>query len=286
MRKFICFPHFFRIFVWGSKSWVYYLFVQHANIVYNMDMSTVQSVERAFSILNTLGNFPQGAGAAELAEAVDLPRPTVIRLLNTMQDVGVVERPSATNKYQLGEGILALAAQVPFSRQVGMVARPFLQQLAQQVGETVYLSILDGHQTYYIEQINGNHHIQPIEWVGARVPLHVVADGKLFLAHWPTVDVARYGERPLATFTPKTIDNLESLKENLAMVRERGYAITRDEFEEGLIAVAAPVFGEGGGVITAVTIGGPAYRFKPEQVEEYAQLVVQTANAISERLKR
>ncbi len=96
------------------------------NIVYNMDMSTVQSVERAFSILNTLGNFPQGVVAAELAEAVGLPRPTVIRLLNTMLVVGLVERPSTTNKYQLGEGILALAAQVPFSRQVGLVARRYM----------------------------------------------------------------------------------------------------------------------------------------------------------------
>ena len=62
--------------------------------------------------------------------------------------------------------------------------------------------------------------------------------------------------------------------------------MTRDEFEEGLIAVAAPVFGEDGGVITAVTVGGPAYRFKPEQVEEYAQFVMETANSISERLKK
>ncbi len=272
--------------IYLSRVELWKIVVRYTNNVYNMDMAHVQAVERALAILTQLGDCAQGMGAAELAQAVALPRSTVIRLLNTMERSQVVERAAEDGRYRLGEGILSLATAVPFSRQLVWVARPFLQQLAQQVGETVYLSILDGYQTHYIEQINGQHHIQPIEWVGARVPLHVVADGKLFLAHWSAEDVARYGERPLVTFTPQTINNLEQLQQNLATIREKGYAITRDEFEEGLIAVAAPVFGEGGEVITAVTIGGPAYRFKPEQVEEYAQLVVQTGQAISARLKK
>ena len=250
-----------------------------------MDMATVQAVERALAILAQLGDCPQGMGAAELAQAVDLPRSTVIRLLGTMAQSEAVERMEADGRYRLGEGILRLATAVSFSRQLVMVARPFLQELAQQTGETVYLSVPDGYETHYIEQINSQYHIQPIDWVGARAPLHLVADGKVFLAHWSDEDVARYCERPLISQAQQSITDPELLRSQLATVRQQAFASTRDEFEEGLVAFAAPVLNGEGRVITAVTIGGPSYRFTPEKESEFAQNVIRTAQAISERLK-
>jgi DNA-binding IclR family transcriptional regulator len=246
-----------------------------------MDMAHVQAVERALAILMRLGRCPQGMSAAELAREVTLPRPTVIRLLNTMEQSRAVERLADDGRYRLGEGILSLARAVSFSRQLVMVARPFLQELAQQTGETVYLSLPDGTQSHYIEQINSQYHIQPIDWVGSRVPLHLVADGKVFLAHWPEEDLARYLERPLAGYTSQSITSPEALGNHLAVVRQQGYARTQDEFEEGLVAFAAPVFNAGGKVIAAVTTGGPAYRFPPEQASEFADRVKETAAAIS-----
>jgi DNA-binding IclR family transcriptional regulator len=251
------------------------------NNVYNMDMATVQAVERALAILTKLGDCPQGMGAAELAREVDLPRPTVIRLLNTMEQSRAVERWAADGRYRLGEGILSLATAVSFSRQLVWLARPFLQELAQQTGETVYLSVPDGYQSHYIEQINSQYHIQPIVWVGSRAPLHLVADGKVFLATWPDEDLARYWARPLARYAPKSMIDPERLRNQLTRVRQQGFAQTRDEFEEGLVAFAAPVSNGEGKVITAVTIGGPAYRFSPEQDEEFASRVIETAAAIS-----
>jgi DNA-binding IclR family transcriptional regulator len=256
------------------------------NNVYNMDMATVQAVERALAILTELGNCPQGMGAADLAREVDLPRPTVIRLLNTMEQSRAVERLAEDGRYRLGEGILSLATAVSFSRQLVWVARPFLQELAQQTGETVYLSLPDGHQSHYIEQINSQYHIQPIDWVGARAPLHLVADGKVFLATWSDEDLARYGEgRPLVSYASQSITSLEDLRGQLALVRQQGFASTRDEFEEGLVAYAAPVLNGEGRVVTAVTIGGPAYRLPTEQDEEFASRVKETAQAISGVIK-
>ncbi|MCB8942298.1 MAG: IclR family transcriptional regulator [Ardenticatenaceae bacterium] len=256
------------------------------NNVYNMDMATVQAVERALAILAKLGDCPQGMGAAELARAVALPRPTVIRLLHTMEQSQAVERVVDNGRYRLGEGILSLATAVSFSRQLVWLARPFLQELAQQTGETVYLSVPDGYQSHYIEQINSQYHIQPIDWVGSRAPLHLVADGKLFLAHWPEADVARYCERPLIPQAPQSITDAAQLRAHLAQVRQQGFACTRDEFEEGLVAFAAPVLNGEERVVTAVTISGPAYRFPEEQDEQFARRVQETAKAIEEQLKR
>lgn len=256
------------------------VFVHYMNIVYNMDMAHVQAVERALAILTRLGACPQGMSSAELAREVTLPRSTVIRLLNTMEQSRAVERLADDGRYRLGEGILSLATAVSFSRQLVLLARPFLQELAQQTGETVYLSLPDGYQSHYIEQINSQYHIQPIDWVGSRAPLHLVADGKVFLAYWPAEDLGRYLQRPLAIFASQSITSPEALRRHLALVKQQGYACTRDEFEEGLVALAAPVFNERGQVVTAVTIGGPAYRFPPEQSSEFAQRVQETAAAI------
>ena len=263
---------------WGENG---QFVVHYMNNVYNMDMTTVQAVERALAILTKLGDCPQGMGAADLARAVALPRSTVIRLLGTMAQSEAVERIEADGRYRLGEGILRLATAVSFSRQLVWLARPFLQELAQQTGETVYLSVPDGYQSHYIEQINSQYHIQPIDWVGSRAPLHLVADGKLFLAHWSEEDVARYCERPLAGYAPQSLTDPDSLRSQLAVVRQQGFAQTRDEFEEGLVAFAAPVLNGEGRVVTAVTISGPAYRFPPEQDEQFARRVQETAAAIS-----
>jgi DNA-binding IclR family transcriptional regulator len=108
-----------------------------------------------------------------------------------------------------------------------------------------------------------------------------VADGKVFLATWPDEDLARYWARPLVRYAPKSMTDPEILRNQLTMVRQQGFAQTRDEFEEGLVAFAAPVSNGEGKMITAVTIGGPAYRFSPEQEEEFASRVIETAAAIS-----
>ena len=250
-----------------------------------MDMATVQAVERALAILAKLGHCPQGMGAADLAREVDLPRPTVIRLLNTMEQSQAVERVADDGRYRLGESILYLATAVSFSRQLVLIARPFLQELAQQTGETVYLSLPDGYQTHYIEQINSQYHIQPIDWIGSRAPLHLVADGKVFLAHWSDEALARYGERPLASYASQSITSLKILRRQLAQVKQQGFASTRDEFEEGLVAFAAPVLNGEGRVVTAVTVGGPTYRFPPEQDGEFASHVQNTAAAIGAAIK-
>lgn len=254
------------------------------NIVYNTDMATVQSVERAFTILQTIGQHPDGIGAADIAALIDLPRPTVIRLLNTMQQVDAVERLPNETAYRVGNAVLNLAASQPFLRQLTVQTRPFLQTIAQQTKETVYLSVPNGRFTHYIDQIDSQYHIQGSDWIGTKVPLHIVADGKLFLAAWSDSELKSYFEQPFDEYASNAVTTLAALLPQLAQIRKTAVAYTKNEFEEGLVACAAPIKNSEGSTIAALTIGGPAYRLTDEVVREYATLLKEISEEIGKKL--
>ena len=247
-------------------------------------MKSVQSVERAFSILQTISQNPDGIGAAEIAKAIDLPRPTVIRLLNTMQNVQAVKRLPDETTYHIGESILALSANQSFTQQLINIARPFLQQLAQQTKESIYLSLPEGDFVHYIDQVNSQYHIQPSNWIGRNVPLHLVSDGKIYLSTWDDQKLKRYVAGPLKN-TPAYLQLTPTMfRERLKQIQENGFAHSRNEFEEGLVAYAAPIKNRESKTVAAVTIDGPAYRFPEEKMTHFAQLVVETGKAISKKL--
>ena len=247
-------------------------------------MPSVQSVERAFTILQALSTFPKGAGASALAKQVDLPRPTVIRLLQTMESVSVVERVPNAKTYRLGPSIFALTAQIPFAHQLTTIAHPFLQELAQRTSETVYLCLPDGDQVYYADQIDSRYQIRPRDWSGSRVPMYTVSAGKLFLADLSPLELNTYLARPLEPFTRKTLKSAAALRAHLKEVRKKGYGWARDEFEDGLVGIAAPVKDAAQNLIAAVAVTGPAYRLPRKREKEIATAAAQSADKISARL--
>jgi len=224
-------------------------------------MSSIQSVERAFSILEAVAAQSDGVGLTEIANRVDLPKSTVSRMLATLESLAVVERLPDREGIRLGPKILALALQVPYSRQLAALARPYLLELAEATGEAVGLCLPDGDQAFYIDQVQSRHHVQVRDWTGTRFPMHVVSSGKVFLAAWDEAALARYLERPLVKYTAKTIADPAGLKKQLAQVRQQGCCWAIEEFEEGLVAVSAPVYDPAGQIAAALNIYGPAFRF-------------------------
>ncbi|MEM7335339.1 MAG: IclR family transcriptional regulator [Chloroflexota bacterium] len=249
-------------------------------------MKSVQSVERAFTILQTISENPDGIGAAEIAKAINLPRPTVIRLLNTMQNVQAVERLPDEATYRIGESIRAISATQSSTQQLINIARPFLLQLAQQTKESVYLSVPEGLFVHYIDQINSQYHIQPSNWVGRNVPLHLVSDGKIYLSTWTTAKLNSYLNGPFVTTPAYKKLTQNELLEKIEAIHQTGFAHSRNEFEEGLVAYSAPIKNQDGKIIAAVTIDGPAYRFPKEKTKIFAKLVMNTSEAISSKLIR
>jgi len=250
-------------------------------------MSSVQSVARAFTILQAIAAEPEGLSLTEIAQQVELPKSTVSRLLATMERFAVVERLPDKGGIRIGEGIVSMAMQMPYRRSLTVVAHPIMQRLANEIGEAVGLCVPDGDQVHYVDQVQSHHHVQVRDWTGSRFPMHIVSAGKLFMSEWETAVLDRYLAGPLEQFTPRTHNTPDALRDQLITIRESGVSWAKDEFEVGLTAVSAPIREATQQLIAAVNIYGPGFRFPGEKSwAEINEHVIAASNLISERVQR
>jgi len=222
-------------------------------------LSSVQSIRRAFDVLGALAVGP--LGVTEVADRAGLPKSTAARLLATLAREGAVEQVPGDTSYRLGPRLATLAAGLTPARSLAAVAHPVLIELAAAVGEASGLSVPDGDQVHYIDQVDTPNPVSVRDWTGSRVPLHAVSSGQVLLAFRPPAALDRYLEHPLERFTPRTITDPEALRERLREVRRDGYSWVLEEFDEGINSVAAPISDASGEVVAAVHLHGPSYRF-------------------------
>ncbi|GGU16088.1 IclR family transcriptional regulator [Nocardioides albus] len=208
---------------------------------------------------------------------------TVFRLLATLEARGLVEQNSSRGHYQLGYGVIQLAAGATRKHDLSVTSRPICMALADEVGETVNIVINDGEEAITIDQVIGSAEITSVNWVGQRSPLHTTASGQVFLAMMRPEERQHILDRGLERYTEETVVDSERLETQLAEVRRLGYAYSVDEHEIGLAGVAAPIRSLGGGVIAAVVVSGPSFRITSENASELAEHVLAAAAAISER---
>jgi DNA-binding IclR family transcriptional regulator len=247
--------------------------------------STVQSVERAIAILKSFSQEKPERGVNELSRELGLHKSTVSRLMITLERGGLLSRNQETERYQLGVDLIGMAAQVVSYMDVRQIARPFLRQLAETCQETVNLAVLDAGQIVNLEQfVPPARQVKNIGWVGRRMCPHCTAAGKVLLAHLSQDEFDRIVQAGLERFTSRTITAPHELQQELLQVRKQGYAISREELEEGLNVVAAPIYDHTGQVTAAVSVAGPAYRVTPELFPELAVRLMDAAAEISERL--
>jgi IclR family acetate operon transcriptional repressor len=224
-------------------------------------VSRVQSIERAFAVLAALTDGP--IGVTEVADRVELPKSTAARMLASLAREGAVEQVPGGTRYRLGPRIEALASGVLPTRSLVAVSRPQLAELAASVGEAAGLSIPDGREVHYVDQVETPNPVSIRDWTGTRVVMHAVSSGQVFLAHRSAAALERYLEEPLESLTARTITDPEALRERLRTVALGGYAWVHDEFAEGISSVAAGIAGPTGEVIAAIHVHGPSYRFPP-----------------------
>jgi len=150
----------------------------------------VQSLERAFAILDEVAQRP--AGVTSIAERVRLPKSTVARLLATLEEVDAVERFDGA-RWRIGPGVAALSFAVTPERSLISIARPFLADLVAELGEDAGLGLPDGNEILYVDQVESDNPVQVRDWTGARAPMHAVPSGLVLLAEWPEDALAQVG---------------------------------------------------------------------------------------------
>jgi IclR family acetate operon transcriptional repressor len=226
---------------------------------------SVQSVERAFTILATVADEPRGL--SEIARRVGLPKSTVARLLATLEAQLAVERTD--DCYRIGPAVKDLAAAVTGNRYLITLARPELEGLVTATGEAAGMGVPEGDQVRYVIQLDSDNPVNVRDWTGTLAPMHTAASGFTMLASWPDDELNRYLARDLERNTSRTLTDATAIRVRLDAVRESGYAWGREEFFDGITSLAAPVVARGGSVVAAIDVFGPSYRF-PGDADEAA----------------
>ncbi|GGO01072.1 IclR family transcriptional regulator [Microbispora rosea subsp. aerata] len=243
----------------------------------------VQSVDRAVTILEILSQRGE-AGVSEVAAEIGVHKSTAFRLLGALEARGLAEQAEERGKYRLGFGIVRLAAGVAARLDLVQQSRPVCRRLAEEIGETVNIAVARSNYAINLDQVRGPAAVTAYNWVGQPTPLHATSSGKVLLAHLDERNRERLIAAGLERFTPATVTDAAELRRQLDEAARRGYAVTVEEYEIGLNAIAAPIRSHEGEVVAAVSASGPAYRFSEERMHELAPVLVAGADDISHRL--
>lgn len=245
----------------------------------------IQAIERAVAILNAFTAEDHELGVTELAERLGLHKSTVHRFMVNLDAAGMVERNPRTGRYRLGMRIFELGGLVKQRMNLWDEALPFLESLVRDTGETGHLAVLDGGEAIYIERVEARRALRVPSAIGRGYPAHATNLGKVLLADLEPGRLAEIvQERGLSAYTPHTIVDPTALELKLAQIRERGFAVDNEEYDEGLRCIGAPVRDHSGNVVAALGIGGPVTRVTPARVEELSTLVMAAAAGLSRRL--
>lgn len=246
-------------------------------------VALVQSVDRAIAVLELLASRGE-SGITEIAGQLGVHKSTASRLVSVLEGRGLVEQLGQRGKYVIGFGVVRLAGAAIARMDLASLGQPICQALADRIGETVNIAVLDVDVAINVTQARGSAAISAQNWIGQRTPLHATSSGKVLLAH---LDPGRRQEilaAPLDRFTPNTITDPDVLTAALDRVPGDGYAATFEELEAGLNAVAVPVFGPGGGPVAAISASGPTFRLPRRRVTELVRDLAAAAGELSTRL--
>jgi len=248
-------------------------------------VSSVQAIDRAFAVLDVLAGGP--LGVTEVATRTRLPKSTAARLLITLVGVDAVEQVPGGTDYRLGPRLLALSSRVRPTRSLVEVARPVLAGLASEVGEAVGLSVPEGRTVHYVDQVDSEQPVSVRDWTGTRLPMHPVSSGRVFLAAMAPAELDAILGAPLDRFTPATVVHPALLRAILRNVVRDGLSWTADEYAEGITSVAAPIVDAAGGLVAALHVHGPSYRFPGAQPRDGIEAALRaTADRISARIRQ
>jgi IclR family acetate operon transcriptional repressor len=228
--------------------------------------ATYRSAERLLALLSSFEDGHTELGVTEIARSLGVHKSTASRLAVTLERTGFLARSG--RRYRLGVEIIRLGTLALRSSDIVARMQAAMEKLSQRTGETINLAVPAGAEILNVAEVPSTYILSSSGgWIGRRTKPHAVANGKVLLA---------YGAIPmpadLERYTDHTITSLGALDRELAGIRRNGYATAVAELEEGLVAVAAPVFDADGGCIGALSVSGPSFRMPPDQLDELGRL--------------
>lgn len=243
---------------------------------------SIRAVERALDVLMCFTSQTPELTMTQISEMVGINKSTVHRLLATLEGKRFVERDSVTGIYRPGIRLLQMAFLTLEHNDLRRLATPFLHTLCDQHRENVNLSVLDDADVIYLTIIESPQRVKLAAAPGQRLPAFCTASGKAILAFLPEENVRHILEFGMPRYTKNTITSLDAFFEDMSQTRQRGFAISEQEFEEGINAIAAPICNH---PIASISIAGPAYRLTRERMIEIGPNLVAAANNIAKEVE-
>jgi IclR family transcriptional regulator, KDG regulon repressor len=242
------------------------------------DSYSIQSVDNALTLLEALCDEDEVVRISHLSERLGMNKTSVFRLMATFENRGYVEKESGSGRYRLG--ISAYEMGQKFLSRMGLLrkARPVMDQLGRRCNEAVYLVIRRQEEALFLDMIETSHQVKVVSLLGNRYPLSKVAAGKIILAHTPA-------EEPLSGPKKKQAKTSVLSPEELHQIRQQGFCMETGSPDEGIVAIAVPLFRTGGELCGCLCMVGPEYRMTAEKVQnELLPQLMESGTIISSKL--
>jgi len=239
------------------------------------------STLKAFGLLELVARAEGPLSLDELTQQCRLPKPTVYRILGTLQRGGLVQREPVAKRYCIGARLSQLALEVMLRSPQRARRHAILQQLVEEVGETCNFTMQDGNEVVYLDRVETSSPVRLLMEAGSRVPLHCTASGKLFLAQLPEHKIsALLGPGPYRRYTERTIIEAGALQKELRRTRSEGIGTDVGEYLEGSVCLAVPVTDAQGRVCATVAVHGPAPRITLKKAMDFLPALRRAATAM------
>jgi DNA-binding IclR family transcriptional regulator len=244
-------------------------------------MSGDGTVGKACDVLDLVAGFNRPVRFGELLNHSPFPKATLYRFLQTLTNQSMLSYDSDRQSYSLGIRLVRLAHAAWTHSSLAPVARPHLDALSRDLGETVHLAQLDASQVLYVDKRNADDPVEMYSQAGKVGPAYCTGVGKAMLAFLTDEALDRaIQQQSFHRFTPHTLGSEAELRFELKAIRTRGYAFDREEHEPGIICIAAPILTPGGRMLGAMSITGPTSRTDLKTLENWAPRVRQAADDI------
>ncbi|GEN26135.1 IclR family transcriptional regulator [Halomonas cupida] len=239
------------------------------------------AVIKGLRLLQVIPELGAEASPKNIQHRLGLPRPTVYRLLNTLEQEGFIERNPLGGEYVLGRQLIHLAQQSLSRSSLRERVRGVMQRVSSETGETVHLGVPYGCHMTFIDKVESVEAVRMASYIGMPVPMHSTSVGKAWLAALDDEACEQYLQQlKLESVTAKTITDLDALRQELALTRQRGYSLDDEENELGIICFGHAVLGVDGRAAGAISVSVPRYRLS----DELAEHIVRTIRRHLERL--
>jgi DNA-binding IclR family transcriptional regulator len=247
--------------------------------------SASRTINRICDILNSFNQDEPVLTLTEISRRITLPKSTTYRFLEAMESQGMITREANGRGYKLGYQLIHWGMLSQSAIDLRAEALPIMRTLTDKTGETSILSIRVGNAGIWIEVYESRQPVRLTMRVGEMLKLHAGASSKVLWAFLPEAQIdSLLGEIELTPILPNTITDPDKMREELRVIRERGYATSFEETDRGAMGIAAPVFDHRHETIAGIGIAAPISRVPQERVDEIAKTILEASQDLSRRL--